>query len=221
MHRRTFLSLAPLSLLPEVAFGQSRRSASQRVLDELARIAGNLHSTEYSHSTSIDERAGRYAWDCSAMAAFVLQRAAPQARATLGGGRPVAAGFYRTITHTTNARGGWQHIPRIADAQAGDVLAWQRPPWFPSHNTGHVAFVMEAPRPSPHGMLVRITDSTRLAHGDDTRETDRGASGFGQGTLLVAVNPLTGVGTGYGWFGAATPPEWIIPTHVAIGRVLR
>ena len=224
MQRRAFLSL-PAALVPGVAFAnRNPRPAHLRVLDELSRIAANLRVNVYSHSTRIDEGRGRYEWDCSAMTAFVLRRAAPAALSAVGSGRPVAAQFYRAIAAASPARGdrGWLRVPRIADARAGDVFAWQRPPWFPSANTGHVGFVMEPPRPSPHGMLVRITDSTRLAHGStDTRDTDRGASGFGQGTILFAVNPLTGEGVGYGWFGEQTRPDWIIPTRIAIGRVTR
>lgn len=220
MLRRAFLTLPAAALAPAEALAQRGRPAPLRVLDELARIAANLRATVYSHSTRIDERAGRYEWDCSAMAAYVLRRAAPAALAAVGAGRPVAAQFYRAIARAPQTRArGLALVPRIADALPGDVFAWQRPPWFPSANTGHVGFVMERPRPSQHGMLVRITDSTRLAHGDDSRDTDRGASGFGQGTILFAVNPLTGEGVGYGWFGAQTRPDWIIPTRIAIGRV--
>jgi hypothetical protein len=222
MKRRSFLSLPFVVLVPGVSLAQERRRfAALRILDELARIAANLRYTAYSHSTSIDERAGRYVWDCSAMATYVLRRAAPVALATVGSGRPVAAQFYRAIARapTTRTEGGWLRIPRVADARPGDVFAWQRPPWFPSSNTGHVGFVLEAPRPSPLGMLLRIADSTRLAHDDDTRDTDRGASGFGQGTILFATDPTTGGGTGYGWLGARTPADWIIPTPIAIGRV--
>jgi len=223
MLRRAFLSLPAAALGPAEVLAQGQRPAPRRVLDELTRIAANLRATVYSHSTRIDERAGRYEWDCSAMAAYVLRRAAPTALDAVGSGRPVAAQFYRAIARAPAARPerGWLQVPRIADALPGDVFAWQRPPWFPSANTGHVGFVMEAPRPSEHGMVVRITDSTRLAHGHDTRDTDRGQSGFGQGVILFAVNPLTGVGVGYGWFGAQTPPSYIIPTRIAIGRVVR
>ncbi len=223
MERRTFLSLSlgTLTLAPEALAQGHRAPAPQRVLDELARIAANLRTSTYDHATRVDERAGRYDFDCSAMAAYVLRRAAPGALTAVGGGRPVAASFYRTIARAPVGRAGgaWQRLARIADARPGDVLAWQRPRWFPSRNTGHVAFVAAEPRLHDLGVLVRITDSTRLAHESDTRDTDRGQSGFGQGTLLVATNPLTGEGVGYGWFGAQTHPDWIIPTPVVIGRV--
>lgn len=224
MHRRTFVSLSLGALAApwsEALAHEPRPPAPQRVLDELARIARSLRTSRYDHDTRIDERAGRFDFDCSAMAAYVLRRSAPQALAAVGSARPVAAGFSRTITSAPVGRfaRGWQRIARVAEARPGDVLAWQRPRWFPSNNTGHVAFVVEAPRPHDLGVLVRIIDSTRYAHQDDTRDTEHGQSGFGSGTLLVATNPLTGAGVGYGWFGAMTHPDWIIPTPVVIGRV--
>lgn len=224
MERRTFLSLSlgALTLPGAEALAQGATPpAPQRVLDALARIATTMRSSRYDHDTRVDERAGRYDFDCSAMAAWVLRRSAPQALAAIGSSRPVAAGFARTISHAPVGRfaRGWQHVARVADARPGDLLAWERPRWFPSNNTGHVAFVVEAPRPHGLGVLVRIIDSTRYAHQDDTRDTEHGQSGFGSGTLLVATNPLTGEGVGYGWFGAQTHPDWIIPTRVVIGRV--
>ncbi|MFO0649889.1 MAG: hypothetical protein U0326_26960 [Polyangiales bacterium] len=224
MQRRTFmsLSLGALTLPWSEALAQGgSRPAPQRVLDELARIANTMRSSRYDHDTRVDERAGRYDFDCSAMAAYVLRRSAPQALASLRSGRPVAAGFARTITNAPVGRfaRGWQHVPRLADARPGDLFAWERPRWFPSNNTGHVGFVVEAPRPHDLGVLVRIIDSTRYAHQDDTRDTEHGQSGFGSGTILFATNPLTGEGVGYGWFGAQTHPDWIIPTRVVIGRV--
>lgn len=221
LDRRDLLAL-PLALLGPAQALAHDRPAGLRVLDALDRIAANLRATEYSHRTRIDERAGRYAWDCSAMAAFVLGRAAPTALAAVRARRPVAAEFYRAIATAPAGRAarGWERIPRLADARPGDVFAWRRPRWFPSNNTGHVGFVRGEPEPSAHGLLVRITDSTRVAHGaSDTRA--RGGSGFGEGTLLFAVDPATGEGVGYGWLGADTPPEWIIPTPIAIGRVTR
>lgn len=223
MPRRRLFSLlgASLAMPWEAAAERLRGPAPQRVVDVLTWVERVKRTGRYDHSTRIDLRAGRFDWDCSAMAGWVLARAAPQALAAVGGTRPVAAAFTRTIARapTQPARGPWMRIPRVLDARPGDVLAWQRPRWFPSNNTGHVAFVRDVPVAHPLGALVRITDSTRYGHQDDSRDTEHGETGFGHGTLLVATNPLTGEGVGYGWIGAHTPQEWIIATPVVIGRV--
>ena len=118
-----FVAVAPSSLGAQS--GTEHPTATNRVMAELRRIQTNVRSSVYSHTTRIDERIGRYEFDCSAMAAFVLRRAAPQALASIHSSRPLAVEFYRTIAaaSTTRARNGWLHIARIEDARAGDVLA--------------------------------------------------------------------------------------------------
>ncbi len=219
--------LGSLLAAPDASLFAQRRAqpptAPERVMAELQRIQGNVRTSVYSHSTRIDERVGRYEFDCSAMAAFVLRRAAPQALASIHSARPLAVEFYRTIARAspTRAQNGWLRVARIEDARAGDVLAWPRPRWFPSHNTGHVVFVVDTPAVTPRGVLVRIADSTRVGHESDTRDYNTRQSGFGYGTLLITTDPATGAGTGYGWAGRYTPDEWIVPTPVVIGRPTR
>lgn len=198
-----------------------RLSAPERVMAVLQRVERQLKTTAYVPVLKVDERQGLYQFDCSAMAGWVLRQAAPRARATVKAGRPAARDFARAIAAapTDRPRRGWLRVERIADAQPGDVLAWKRPPWFPSRNTGHVAFVVAAPVAVPGGVLVRIADATSLGHQDDSRGE---GGGFGLGTLAVTTDPSSGVGTGYGWFGQASlDAGYIVATQVVIGRVAR
>ena len=212
---------APLSVSAQV-YAPPQGSASARVLTALGAVASNHRSGRYTHDTRIDLRAGRYEWDCSAMAAYVLRRSAPQTIREITNTRPVAVDFYRAIRRSPAAmnRGAWLRVARVADARPGDVFAWQRPRWFPSRNTGHVGFVVGMPRVTARGVLLRIADATSVGHDDDNRDgTTR--TGFGYGTLLVTTDPATGGGTAYGWVGVRTPEEWMVPTEVVIGRPLR
>lgn len=212
---------APLAVSAQV-YAPPPNTASARVLTALGAIASNHRSGRYTHDTRIDLRAGRYEWDCSAMAAYVLRRSAPQTIREITNTRPVAVDFYRAIRRSPAAmnRGAWLRVARVADARPGDVFAWQRPRWFPSRNTGHVGFVVAMPRVTPRGVLLRIADATSVGHEDDSRDGET-RTGFGYGTLLVTVDPATGAGTAYGWAGALTPDEWMVPTEVVIGRPLR
>jgi hypothetical protein len=205
-------------LLASAAQAQRVPTGPGRVLASLETVEYRYVSGRYTHTTRIDERSGLYEWDCSAMVGFLLRRATPRAFASLGRPRPLAVDFYRAIVAAPEgtARGPWLRVPRLADARPGDVLAWPRPRWFPSRNTGHVAFVVEAPRAVPGGYLVRIADATTVPHQDDTR---RGRTGLGRGTLLVTVD-AAGRGTGYGWCGAYCR-DYVVPTPVVIGRALR
>lgn len=216
-------ALAPLPLALALALCAPRAAHAQRghrVLAVLGDVAATHRVGRYSHDTRVDLRAGRFEWDCSAMAAWVLRRSAPESVRALPHARPVAVDFYRAIARapTVPSRGPWMHVRRVIDARPGDVLAWPRPRWFPSRNTGHVAFVIAAPVPVAGGVLVRVADATSVGHEDDTR---RGQTGFGHGTLLIATDPVTGAGTAYGWAGRYTPAEWMVTTPVVVGRPLR
>jgi hypothetical protein len=201
---------------PVVDLRAGSTPAAARVLATIDRIRRNLRSSTYRHTLHVDERAGLYDFDCSAMASWILARSARHALAAVGGVRPLAVDFYRAIARAPldRPRRGWQRIGRVVDARPGDVLAWRRPRWFPSHNTGHVAFVVGNPEPFANGVLLRIADASSYNHEDDSRA---GGTGFGTGVLLVTTDPTTGEGTGYGWFGRESG-EWVVPTTVVIGR---
>lgn len=196
------------------------------VMATLRRIESTLRTSRYDHSTRVDVRAGRYDFDCSGMAAWVLARAAPQAHAATArraGGRPLARDYYRQIAATRPGRPaqGWARVARVADAQPGDVVAWLASRAWRSSNTGHVLFVVEPPRPVPYApgaFAVRVADASSYQHSDDTR-TAAGRDGFGMGTMLLFADPDTGAVRGYGW--RAGFPAWGREAEIAIGRPLR
>jgi hypothetical protein len=196
--------------------------AAGKVLDVLSKIEDGLVTTRYQHSTRVREREGLYAWDCSGMAAWVLERSAPKALAAVGGDRPVARDFFQAIQRAPvdKPKRGWQRLGGVADVRPGDVFAWLRPPNLPKTISGHVGFVLEPPRPVSGldgAYLIRIADATGLPHGDDSRADDS-EGGFGSGALLVLTDE-NGVSTHYGWFGLNS--RGFIATQVLFGRVSR
>lgn len=211
-----------LSTLPALA----APVGPEAVLDTLARIEQNLRASSYTHATRVDEKAGRYEFDCSGMAAWVLRRASPKAHSAVAyrskGGRPLARDYYQQIaaTRAGRARFGWSRVTRVADAAPGDVIAWLKPKELRSPNTGHVAFLLSAPEAvpgTPHAYLVRIADASRYQHAQDSRAgTDR--TGFGHGTILVVADPESGAPVAYGWVGLHS--AWVLSTPMAIGRPL-
>lgn len=219
-------ALTGLLLLAGAATARAQRrppvpgaTASERVLAVLEGVQRNLRATRYQHTLSVNEAQGTYLWDCSLMASWVLSRAAPEALASLRSARPLAVDYWRAFVtpEATRGRGPWQRVQRVEDARPGDLLAWRRPPWFPSRNSGHVAVVVGAPQRWGEGWLVRVADASSYNHEDDTRQ---GGTGFGLGTMLLTVDPQTGAPTGYGWFGRAAA-NWVIPAELALARPLR
>ncbi len=190
------------------------------VMRVLGGIQRSLSESEYSHATAVNERRGSYKFDCSGMVQWVLRKAAPTAARTTNVGpaeRPLARDFQRRIARapTDRARGGWRRVARVSEIRPGDVLAWIKPQEIDSPNTGHAAFVVLPPvrvAGYENAYLVRIADSTRLMHDEDTRV---GRTGFGFGTILLVADPETGAPVAYGWVGL----RWrAFSTAISIGR---
>ena len=226
------LSAAMIGLLvlaADAASGGSKRAPArgpEQVVAVLEKIEAELVASRYQHVTRVRAKKGEYFFDCSGMAAWVLKRSAPAAHRSIGrpgGHRPLAVHYYRKIAKVPlgKRRGPWLRVPAVGGARPGDVLAWVRPKWFPSKNTGHVAFVLSEPvwnEGGVPGYLLKIADSSRYKHEDDSRAPDE--TGFGIGTILIPTDDA-GQPTGYGWVGSRSKPRWIVPTDVVIGRPLR
>ncbi|MGE0789005.1 MAG: hypothetical protein AB7S26_25255 [Sandaracinaceae bacterium] len=195
--------------------------SAERVMETIRAVRANLRSTRYQHHRVVRERDGVYYWDCSLMVTWMLERAAPRSLATVpGGSRRLAASYARAIERAPTDRfaRGWQRIDHIESLRPGDVFAWRRPPHFPSNNSGHVGFVVEAPRRVPQmpgAYAVRIADATSTGHQNDTRPYP-GEGGFGIGTLVFLTDG-DGHGTHYGWAG--TYSGGYVVTPILFGRV--
>lgn len=201
---------------------------NEAILERLSRIAATLRESRYSHTTVVDEKIGRYEFDCSGLIAWVLRRTAPGAHGVVversKKGRPLARDYYWEIARTRpggRAPRGWNRVERVEAAHPGDVVAWLKPEMVRSPNTGHVGFLLEKPRPTallPGGFLVRIADASSYQHEDDDR-TESGRTGFGSGTILLVADAESGAPKAYGWFGLRS--SWILETPIAIGRAVR
>jgi hypothetical protein len=201
--------------------GTPATPAAARVLRILDRVDRRLSDTRYQHQTVVAEWRGLYAWDCSGMVTWVLERAARGARKRILSDRPVARDYYEIITNSSTRAPykGWTRVRDIDALRPGDVFAWKRPRTWPRDDeTGHVGFVLERPRPAPghhRAYLLRIADATSVPHQHDTRDTE-GSGGFGRGTLLVTVD-AAGQPLAYGWYG--TESRGVVPAPMAFGRV--
>jgi hypothetical protein len=195
--------------------------AARRIIERLDRLDASIVTTKYQHRTSVRQREGYYAWDCSAMVSWVLKRAAPRALEAVDRDRPVAVSYVRMIRYapTRGSRDGWKRLRHIEEVRPGDIFAWKRPPDFPSKSTGHVGFILSAPEPVPElpgAYKIRIADSSSFVHEDDTR-LEEGEGGYGRGTILFHTDG-EGHGIAYGWYGNTSG---LIETPIWFGRVTR
>jgi hypothetical protein len=208
-----------------VAEREPATDAARKIVETVQHIADTLTETRYQFVTVVREHGGVFDWDCSGMAAWVLDRAAPRARAALSDDHPVAREFYDLIARspTDEARHGWQRLASPEEIAPGDVFAWRKPPMFAERpNTGHVGFVLGTPQPHPQYAdiwVLRIADSTFMLHEADSRDP-AGEGGFGTGTMAFQFDG-SGTAVAYGWYGAAQDPQTYVPTEIAFGRVTR
>ena len=200
--------------------GAPATRATQKLMALAESIEQTRTDTEYTHATRVRRKEGVYHFDCSGMLNWMLARVSKRSLEALDRDRPVAATYVRTILSapTTRARDGWQHIADIEDVEPGDLFAWKRPKnWPRGGNTGHTGIVVAKPAKLvgiEGAYLVRVIDSTRYKHQDDSRAADE--TGWGQGTILFMTDadrrPI-----GYAWAGAHNSGYY--RTEVAFGRV--
>ncbi len=211
--------------MPSVAAGKDRPSASASVIAAITSVERTLTSTKYAHWPRINVKTGIYEWDCSIMAAWILAKAAPQARRALGSNQPLAREFYRAIVTKSalQPQYGWLKVVGPSAIEPGDVFAWTKPPMFKERkNTGHVGFVIGKPwrHPKyPTVWLMRIADATHEPHEKDTRPPG-GDGGFGQGTVAFDFDER-GMSIAYGWYGEAQDLATYVPTPIVFGRVFQ
>jgi hypothetical protein len=218
--------LAVLAGPPGSAPAPPPAGRSAAVATAISTIERGLTATKYQHRPKIDAAKGVYLWDCSIMAAWVLNRTAPEARRALAMDKPLARDFYRTIERapTDRPQRGWQRVADPAAVLPGDLFAWLKPKVFKErHNTGHVGFVVGKPWRHPkYGgavWLMRVADATTELHGDDSRPVG-GEGGFGTATISFSVD-AGGVPNAYGWYGEAQDPATFVHTTILFGRVFR
>jgi cell wall-associated NlpC family hydrolase len=216
------LFAALLTTSPALADTEPATPAAARVMDELTRIEQTLRDTRYSHQLRVRRWRGEYAFDCSGMVQWVLGRTARRSMLDLDDDqRPLAIHFVQRIERapTDRSRGGWRRLRTIDDVRPGDVFAWRRPERFRSRNTGHVGFVIGAPRRvgDSRVYLIRVADASRYTHQDDTRPWP-GPGGFGRGTIAFVTDEL-GRPIGYAWAGLHS--RGYRETDVVFGRVGR
>ena len=197
----------------------AKKSLPALLAAEAQRMIADYPDTRYSHKTHIDKSQGICEADCSGFIVLLLRHKAPKHLDSIHTAhkRPLAEDFYAAFAPKDGVPArGWKPIPRLVDAERGDVLVWIKPDHVPGDNTGHVMLIAEKPVPeSPRQFRVRVFDSTLHGHADDGR-TKAGRSGIGQGTLWLEVDdqmrPI-----GYRW-KSRTGTLHEVP--IAIGRAL-
>jgi hypothetical protein len=173
-----------LTIWPESPVHTTLADAAQ---DLLAKVK----ETHYQHKTHVDTGLGIYDMDCSGFVDFLLKRFAPDQFAQVpiesGHARPRAATYYQFLHGLAQTpMPGWTTVHKLADAQPGDIIAWELTA-AAREDTGHVVIVAAAPVQTSFELYrVSVYDSSEIRHDEDTRP--EGTSGVGKGTIIFRVN---------------------------------
>ncbi len=208
------ISLAPA---PDYAAELAAVKSDSPVWAEACRIFRNMKSTEYVHTTFVDEEKGIYRFDCLGFVDYALQNGAPAAFKSAGHGyeRPemvVYADYFARQGAEPNAE-GWSRVVKPIDLKPGDICLWQKKT---SDSVGHMWIIAGTPKVNPERkdeVLVRILDSDGV-HGDDSRAEKSYKYGLGTGVLGMMVD-ASGNPSGLYWEGGnLTSPALPDPTIV-------
>lgn len=216
------LGLAPFAIPPE---GEAATDAGAAMITTLEDMESRIRSTQFRHTTEVNEELGLYDFDSSGLVGWVLARAAPIAFAALARERPVAEDFARVIHEAPEDADteGWRRLTHPSALRPGDVIAWSTPRDHRTDGlTGHAAIVVGMPVRVPgmdEAWSVRIADSTNVFHQWDSRMIALDMDGgVGRGTIALAVAE-DGHAYAYGWQGPWSP--MFLRTDVELGRVTR
>jgi len=202
------LSATPAAAgVPTTAPTQQRAAASQQGSTALAAEAvyeyTTMSATRYQGALRVDPALGTYFYDCVGFVTYALGRAAPQAHATLLNEFHIAPGlvaspnrYVALFGQLDGTQPGWAPVTRVADLQAGDVVAWAYT--HPLRSRGHALVIANPPEAiSSTQYLVDVWDSSATPHGpNDTRLTNAKnlpggrnstPSGLGRGQMLFDV----------------------------------
>ncbi|MCG8599618.1 MAG: hypothetical protein MI807_05710 [Verrucomicrobiales bacterium] len=226
MNGKTSLSLllAGLFLAQDVSAGANTEGPGGRFASLVSALLNDLKQSTYQGRTEIDEKRGIWNCDCSGLMSYMLRNHFPEAYLTLDGeeapwrSRPLAVTFYESFLAAGNSDhsiGPWMRIRRFEDALPGDVLAWRKDGIVKGKSTGHVLMIASSPVQEEDGRFrVRVIDSTRGIHANDTRP--EGSFGVGAGDMWFTVDED---GEPDGFYVSDTASKSTRP--VAMGRMVR
>jgi len=171
-------------------------SPGSKMAMRLEAMLGKMESTQYQARTEIDEKKNSYKCDCSGLVCYLLRSDFPIAYQQLDGvespwrARPFSVTFYETFIRAGKTKvDGWERINKLMEARPGDVLSWRKKKITKGVSTGHTLVIAGVPKMEKDGRVrVRVIDSTRKIHAEDSRP--EGTNGVGAGIMWFEVDDV-------------------------------
>jgi hypothetical protein len=185
-----------LSGTPDATEQETKQTPSGQFAKIVETLLADMTVTEYQHDTEIDEDAGVLKCDCSGLIGHVLRRHFPEAYLHVDGKtrpdrvRPLAANYCETFIAAGEKDGEkypWKQIAKVEDLRPGDIFAWKKRKIVKGETTGHVLMIQSIPKRQKGGLYrVRVVDSTRSPHANDTRTSK--TLGVGSGEMWLSAD---------------------------------
>jgi hypothetical protein len=194
-------------------------SVEHRLVDFVHKTVGTLKYSVYKlGGTHFDAKHGVYIVDCSDYVDNLLQTVHPDAFSnlvdTMRAEKPTTQHYYDFFRDLAVAPNDyWQKVDSVENLEAGDILVFRYKNGLHHQAGGHVMVVMDKPIQDEDGFLVKVADSARVGHSEDTR--GRHVSGIGIGTLVLKTHPDTGRPFAYAWRIGA---RWNSNVNIAMAR---
>lgn len=187
---------------PNVAF-RFAATVEKDLVNFVHKTVSTLHYSSYKlGGKKFDPARGVYIVDCSNFVDHVLQETSPHAYSSLvsasGADMPATFHYYNFFTElSSDPDNYWNKVNDVSQLRAGDILVFRYKSRRGTQTGGHVMVVMDKPLRDDNVYLVRVADSARSGHSEDTRPDN--TSGIGIGTLLLKTNPKTGRPSAFAW----------------------
>jgi cell wall-associated NlpC family hydrolase len=195
------LAAAKTSATQSPAVTTTHISVQQRLVTFIKKTITTLHYSAYkTGGTRFDLTHGVYVVDCSHYVDHVLHAVYPKAYSSLvrstGAEAPDSENYYHFFTELPHKSiAYWNKVDSVNQLRPGDILVMRYQNHAQVSTGGHVMIVMKKPMQNTNAYLVRVADSARAGHSQDTRRH----SGIGIGTLFLKADPVSGQPYAYAW----------------------
>lgn len=143
------------------------------------KMLAEMTETKYQGLTEIDEESGSLKCDCSGLISYVLRHHFPEAYVSTKGEeapwrkRPMSVTFYETFIaagEDTSGDSPWRRVRKMMEVRPGDILSWRKAEMVEGVSSGHTLMIAGLPKEERDDRFrVRVIDSTRKPHANDTR----------------------------------------------------
>jgi hypothetical protein len=223
-HHRTLSAVQPLYAAPANDNYLDATGYTHTSMRYLNQVLQSLRYTHYKYGgNDFDVRRGVYALDCSHYVDHLIAASTPKAYDSVKRysrtPSPVTNDYYsffHNIPYEQIAY-NWYRVKQTQNLRPGDIIVYR---YYHTYHTGsgHMMIVAGLPKRDTHYTniyRVLVSDSAYSGHSNDSRGPHH--SGVGIGTLLLKVDPHTGIAYQYAWKEGA---HWQ-GSNIAMGRPMK